>query len=94
MPSGGVHPITLCQGRELVVIAELMDSRWRRDGDPPVFNRDPEEYILVMNHLGYDLCWYEKRAYARYDQPPWNTGRDSRITFLKFVARAAAELEA
>jgi SAM-dependent methyltransferase len=76
----------VAQGRDRIVIAEVMDARWRRDGDPPVFNRDPEEYILGMAALGFRLANAEKHAYARYDHPPWNVGRDSRLTILAFEA--------
>lgn len=73
--------------KERVVIAELMDQRWRRDGNPPVFNRDPEFYIFLMQELGFRLCHYAKPEYEHYNRAPWNTGRDSRITFLAFERR-------
>ncbi|WP_250538177.1 MULTISPECIES: class I SAM-dependent methyltransferase [unclassified Caballeronia] len=68
--------------RERVVIAELMDTRWRRDGDPPVFNRNAEDYILLMDSLGFAFSAYQKLPYQRYE----NQGRpqDTRITFLRF----------
>jgi SAM-dependent methyltransferase len=72
------------QGRERFIIAEVMDSRWRRDGDPPVFNRNPEEYILAMQDIGFRLVSAGKRPYARYDCEPFNIGRDSRLTILAF----------
>lgn len=28
-----------------VIVAEVMGRHWRRAGNPPVFNREPEEYI-------------------------------------------------
>lgn len=31
-----------------VVIAEVMGRKWRRPGDPPVFNREAEEYEQMM----------------------------------------------
>jgi SAM-dependent methyltransferase len=68
-----------------IILAEVMDPRWRRPGDPPVFNRDPEEYILRMGMLRYGVVRYVKLPYVRYDQQPWNIGRDSRLTFLSFV---------
>lgn len=74
------------KGRERFVIAEIMDTRWRRDGDPPVFNRDPEDYILMMQALGFRLVGARKHAYERYDKEPWNVGRDSRLTILTFAA--------
>ena len=79
----------LLLGQPVVVLAELMDSRWRRGGDPPVFNRDPETYIALMAEEGYEFVSFEKHAYVRYDKEPWNVGRDSRITFLKFAKRKA-----
>lgn len=78
---------TVVDSADIVIIAEIMDSRWRREGNPPVFNRDTEEYCRLMNELGYYLASHEKHAYARYDTEPWNVGRDSRISFLKFVRR-------
>lgn len=71
--------------RDRVVIAELMDRRWRRDGNPPVFNRNPEDYILLMEALGFGFSAYSKYAYERYE----NQGRpqDTRITFLRFDRR-------
>ena len=70
--------------RSRVVIAEVMDSRWRREGNPPVFNRDSEFYIFMMQELGFKLVFADKTAYARYDCEPWNVGRDSRLTTLAF----------
>jgi hypothetical protein len=73
-------------GRKRVILAEVMDRRWRRDGEPPVFNRSPEDYILAMQDLGFRLTAAEKHPYDRYDKEPWNVGRDSRMTFLRFDA--------
>ena len=71
-------------GRERVVIAELMDSRWRREGNPPVFNRDPETYIELMRALGFGMVSFDKKEYERYAQEPFNVGKDSRLTSLVF----------
>ena len=73
-----------------MILAEVMDCRWRRDGNPPVFNRSPEDYILAMQALGFKLKAAEKHPYERYDREPWNVGRDSRMTFLCFDAEDGA----
>jgi SAM-dependent methyltransferase len=78
--------IQAARGRKRFIIAELMDRRWRRDGNPPVFNRDPEEYILLMHALGFKLTGVFKQEYQRYAKNPWNVGRDSRLTILTFDA--------
>src|SRR5690606_9750276 len=31
-----------------VVIGEVMGRRWRRPGDPPVFNREADEYVELV----------------------------------------------
>jgi SAM-dependent methyltransferase len=73
-------------GRRRLIIAEIMDRRWRRGGSPPVFNRDPEDYLLMMMKLGFRLTGFIKSEYERYNQDPWNVGKDSRLTFLVFDA--------
>lgn len=47
-----------------VVIGEMMGRHWRRPGDPPVFNRDPEEYVAM---LGREMVLH-RVPYPRYDE--------------------------
>jgi SAM-dependent methyltransferase len=77
----------VCAAASSVVIAEIMDRRWRRPGNPPVFNRDPEQYILEMANRGFLLRRFGKAVYQRYDTPQWNIGRDVRMSF-HYYARA------
>jgi len=35
-----------------VVIGEIMGRSWRRRGDPPVYNREPEEYVDLLKGAG------------------------------------------
>jgi hypothetical protein len=72
---------SICAAAPVVVIAEIMDARWRRPGNPPVFNRDPEQYIQMMARFGYSLKAFGKTTYARYNTPEWNVGRDIRLSF-------------
>jgi hypothetical protein len=37
-----------------------------------------------MQTLGWTLASASKHEYARYAKPPWNVGRDSRLTILSF----------
>ena len=72
--------IEAVQGRRRVIIAELMDPRGRRAGDPPVFNRDPEYYIFLMQELGVRLVHYAKPECALYG----NAAHDNHMTILGF----------
>jgi len=66
---------------DTVLIAELMDRRWRREGNPPIFNREPEEYVTGMLAENFYLTNILKLPYQRYDCEPWNVNRDIRLTF-------------
>jgi len=78
----------VCAAAPVVVIGEIMDIRWRRAGNPPVFNRDPEQYVLEMANRGYLLRRFGKAIYKRYDNPQWNVNRDVRMSF-HYYERAA-----
>ncbi|SDH39676.1 class I SAM-dependent methyltransferase [Pseudomonas panipatensis] len=79
----------ICAAVDSVVIGEVMDERWRRDGNPPIFNRDPEGYVGAMLRQGFELERYGKITYARYDTPAFNVGRDVRLTLHVYRRRSA-----
>lgn len=57
-----------------IVVAEVMGRHWRRDGDPPVYNREPEEYEAIF--LGRRLVRKKDFPYRHYP--------DTNITFMVF----------
>ncbi len=78
----------ICGGAmKRVLIGEIMDARWRREGNPPVFNRDPEEYVMRMGALGWKLASFLKLPYARYVGTPMAADKDPRVTHLVFERR-------
>lgn len=50
------------QAYNTIVISEIMDRRWRRDGDPPVFNRNIENYLDLLGRPA-QICQF---PYPRY----------------------------
>jgi len=74
----------VCEDRKRVIITEVMDKQRLRSGKPQVFNRDPEEYILAMQALGFVLVSFQKYDYKRHDQQSRNEGFGSRLTILVF----------
>jgi len=72
------------EAADRIVIAEIMDRRWRRLGDPPVFNRETEDYVLAMQVLGYNLTGHTRIPYAHYDTEQWWGRRDTRLAILVF----------
>lgn len=77
----------LARSARRVILAEIMDRRWRREGNPPVFNREAEEMVAWMNRLGYDLVASDRRPYLRYNNPDWWSARDTRLATLVFDRR-------
>lgn len=53
----------------VVCVSEMMGREWRRDGDPPVFNRDPSEYVQAFQAHGYALSKSTTQIYAHYQKP-------------------------
>lgn len=76
----------LAAAAELIIVGEIMDCRWRdRQGEVPVFSRNPEEYILLFSRHGMRLKEYRKHAYKHYDTDHWNRNLDIRMTLLAFA---------
>ena len=69
----------LCENTEKVIVAEIMGRKWRRPGNPPVFNREADEYIPLFEKCGFELEYNNEKVYERY--------ADTNITFLHFKKR-------
>jgi len=59
-----------------VCVSEMMGREWRREGDPPVFNREPFEYVEAFAAHGYVLSQSRTEIYQHYEEP---------MTLLKFI---------
>lgn len=57
-----------------VIVAEIMGREWRRDGNPPVYNREAAEYVQAF--AGWRLTETHALSYRHYYQAD--------ITFLVF----------
>ena len=60
----------------VVCVSEMMGREWRREGDPPVFNREPSEYAEAFAAHGYVLSHARTETYEHYRKP---------MTLLKFI---------
>ena len=77
----------LCEGTERVIVAEIMGRKWRRSGNPPVFNREAHEYIALFEKCGFELEYGDEKVYERYADPKFDKmtgGLPVYITFLTF----------
>lgn len=61
---------------DAVIISEILGRKWRRDGEPPVFNREAMEYALAFGQFGYVLASHVERPYPYY--------RDTNLTVMEF----------
>jgi len=71
----------LCEGTERVVVAEIMERKWRRPGNPPVFNREAEEYNTLFEKCGFEKDYLNEKPYERYKTHALGP---TSITFLRF----------
>lgn len=52
-----------------VRVNELLGRGWRRDGDPPVFNRDLPEYDTAFSQAGFVTAARLRMTYEHYREP-------------------------
>jgi SAM-dependent methyltransferase len=62
----------------VVCVSEMMGREWRREGDPPVFNREPSEYVEAFAPHSYVLSQSRTENYQHYQEP---------MTLLQFARR-------
>lgn len=60
----------------MVVISEILGRNWRREGNPPVFNREIGDYESAMKLAGYRLHRVQWAPYPHY--------RETDISILEF----------
>ena len=71
----------LCETSRRIIVAEICGRDWRRTGNPPVFNREPEEYIHLFNTYGKYSVSLLKKPYERYKN--WNKN-DTNLSIMVF----------
>lgn len=67
---------TVTTNCQRVLVGEILGRKWRRGGNPPVFNREAQEYADIMKQVGWSLVKTTERPYKRYP--------NTNITFLEF----------
>ena len=56
----------LCETSRRIIVAEICGRKWRREGNPPVFNRGVEEYIHMFNEHGKHSLNLINKPHKRY----------------------------
>lgn len=56
----------ICEDAGFVLICEIMDRKWRREGNPPAFNRTLGDYVDAMHDQGFRFRRSRTYDYARY----------------------------
>ena len=57
----------ITESTKKIVIAEILGRAWRREGIPPVYNREEHEYINILKTFGFRLDKHNRFLYARYE---------------------------
>jgi len=69
---------------ETFTVFEIMGRKWRRRGNPPVFNREPEEYIEIFKAAGGRLVSRDALPYKHYATNPAFKNHPTDIVALRF----------
>lgn len=56
----------LCRTTNRIIVAEICGRDWRREGNPPVFNRGVEEYQGIFCTHGKNSMTLIRKPYKRY----------------------------
>ena len=67
----------LCKSTKMIIVAEICGRKWRRKGNPPVFNREKEEYIELFKKHG-------KFILEQYSEP-YEAYKNTNIEIMVFV---------
>jgi len=67
-----------------ICVAEILGREWRRRGNPPVFNRDLNDYVAIMRSHGYYLYAASSKVYQHYKSHA--PGKNVRLFGLLFRA--------
>ena len=71
-----------CQ--KLLIVAEILGREWRRQGLPPVFNRDLDDYQDLISSRGFKFIGEYRRPYQRYARMPEFRNKNTDISFLLY----------
>ena len=63
-----------------VIIGEILGREWRREGNPPVFNRSKQEYDAIMEVAGFRIVNTTEFPYANISR----ADRQARMTILHY----------
>lgn len=67
------------------IVAEILGREWRRPGNPPVFNREKEEYIHILQKYKFHFIKQYDRQYMRYvTDKKFENKVNKNISFLVF----------
>ena len=67
----------LCKSTKMIIVGEICGRKWRRKGNPPVFNREKEEYIELFKKHG-------KFILEQYSEP-YEAYKNTNIEIMVFV---------
>lgn len=67
-----------------VIVAELLGKEWRRDGMPPIYSREENDYIQLFRCHDLVMHKHIQRPYKRYADTPWYQNKNTNLSFMVF----------
>lgn len=67
-----------------LLVGEILGREWRRIGNPPVYNRNFEDYIKIFRTHDFVLKKRMEKPYERYSDTPWHQDKNTNFSFILF----------
>lgn len=84
MNEADLHEVLKSFRCKWLIVAEILGREWRREGLPPVYNRELAEYINILCRHDFILHRHMKRPYKRYADVLRKQEKNTDISFLVF----------
>jgi SAM-dependent methyltransferase len=68
--------------KKSLIIGEILGKEWRRLGNPPVFNRDIDDYRSLLADFGFQIINEYRLPYKRYADSPYFKDKNTDMSFL------------
>ncbi len=65
-----------------LIVGEILGREWRRPGNPPVFNRNFDDYMNLLQRYGFHIINEYKLPYKRYADSPYFKDKNTNLSFI------------
>jgi SAM-dependent methyltransferase len=80
----GVMIERLTLAAPIILVGEILGREWRREGEPPAYSRDLDDYLDLFAEAGCRLRQHQRYPYAWYMKQHQHEGKNRHMSILRF----------